>query len=170
MLLWGFMIIKIKKWSKDSFLPKMAHKDDAGVDCYIRCFKKPIFNEESGKKELIEVDSDSFTLKPLERIGCPLGFASAIPKGYYAAVVPRSGNALWKGLSIVNSPGTVDAGYRNEWIAIVINLSNKDVVLEKGEKICQFIIRRLVDIELEEVKNLEESERGLGGFGSTGAK
>lgn len=170
MLLWGFMIIKIKKWSKDSFLPKMAHKDDAGVDCFIRCFKKPIINKESGKKELIEIDSNTFTLKPLERIGCPLGFATAIPKGYYAAVVPRSGNALWKGLSIVNSPGTVDAGYRNEWIAIVINLSNKDVVLQKGEKICQFIIRRLVDIELEEVKNLETSERGLGGFGSTGAK
>ena len=164
------MIIKIKKWSKDSFLPKMAHKDDAGVDCFIRCFKKPVFNKESGKKELIEVDSNSFTLKPLERIGCPLGFASAIPIGYYAAVVPRSGNALWKGLSIVNSPGTIDAGYRNEWIAIVINLSNNDVVLEKGEKICQFIIRRLVDIDLEKVETLGESERGLGGFGSTGKK
>lgn len=166
----GIMIIKIKKWDKGSILPKIAHKDDAGVDCYIRCFKKPMVDKESGKKELIEIDSKTFTLKPLERIGCPLGFATAIPKGYYAAVVPRSGNALWKGLSIVNSPGTIDSGYRNEWIAIVINLSNNDVVLEKGEKICQFIIRRLVDIDLEEVKNLEESERGLGGFGSTGAK
>lgn len=164
------MIIKIKKWDKGSILPKIAHKDDAGVDCYIRCFKKPMVDKESGKKELIEIDSNTFTLKPLERIGCPLGFATAIPKGYYAAVVPRSGNALWKGLSIVNSPGTIDSGYRNEWIAIVINLSNNDVVLEKGEKICQFIIRRLVDIDLEEVNNLEESERGLGGFGSTGAK
>lgn len=166
----GIMIIKIKKWGKGSILPKIAHKDDAGVDCYIRCFKKPMVDKESGKKELIEIDSNTFTLKPLERIGCPLGFATAIPKGYYAAVVPRSGNALWKGLSIVNSPGTIDSGYRNEWIAIVINLSNNDVVLEKGEKICQFIIRRLVDIDLEEVNNLEESERGLGGFGSTGAK
>lgn len=166
----GIMIIKIKKWDKGSILPKIAHKDDAGVDCYIRCFKKPMVDKESGKKELIEIDSNTFTLKPLERIGCPLGFATAIPKGYYAAVVPRSGNALWKGLSIVNSPGTIDSGYRNEWIAIVINLSNNDVVLEKGEKICQFIIRRLVDIDLEEVNNLEESERGLGGFGSTGAK
>lgn len=166
----GIMIIKIKKWDKGSILPKIAHKDDAGVDCYIRCFKKPMVDKESGKKELIEIDSNTFTLKPLERIGCPLGFATAIPKGYYAAVVPRSGNALWKGLSIVNSPGTIDSGYRNEWIAIVINLSNNDVVLEKGEKICQFIIRRLVDIDLEEVKNIEDSERGLGGFGSTGAK
>jgi dUTP pyrophosphatase len=162
------MKIAIKKWTKDSILPKMANKTDAGFDCFIRTFKKPCV--EKGEKKLIDVDSDKYTLKPLERVGCPLGFATLIPDGYYAAVVPRSGNALWKGLSIVNTPGTIDSGYRNEWMAIVVNLSNEDAVLEKGEKICQFIIRKLESIELTEVENLPDSERGLGGFGSTGNK
>jgi len=78
--------------------------------------------------------------------------------------------ALWKGISIANTPGTIDAGYRNEWGAIVVNLSNEDVVLKKGERICQLIIRKLVDYEFEEVKELPSSNRGLGGFGSTGKK
>ena len=115
-----------------------------------------------------EIDDDEYTLQPLERILCPLGFATAIPEGYYAAVVPRSGLALWQGLSIVNSPGTIDSGYRNEWGAIVVNLSKSPVTLHKGDKICQLIIRKLVDYEFEEVETLPTSERGLGGFGSTG--
>ena len=162
------MDVHIKRWTEESKLPTMAHKGDAGVDCYIRCFKKPEYDNRSGEKKLIEIESDTYTLKPLERIGCPLGFATVIPEGYYAAVVPRSGNALWKGLSIVNTPGTIDSGYRNEWMAIVINLSNEDVKLIKGEKICQFILRKLDDFDLIEVKSLEDSDRGLGGFGSSG--
>ena len=163
------MKLPIKKWTENSILPKLAHDGDAGADCYIRCFKKPEFKD--GKKKMTDIDGDTYTLKPLERVGCPLGFATAIPKGYYAAVVPRSGNALWKGLSVVNSPGTIDAGYRNEWMCILINLSNEDVTVKKGERICQFIIRKLVDdLELVEFENLDDSERGLGGFGSTGTK
>jgi dUTP pyrophosphatase len=160
------MKIYIKKWAEDSKLPTRSHKDDAGYDCYVRCFKKPDVKE--GKKQLIDLDVDEYTLKPLERIGCPLGFATAIPIGYYAAVAPRSGNALWKGLSIVNTPGTIDAGYRNEWMAIIVNLSNEEVTIKKHEKICQFIIRKLPETELELVKDLPQSDRGLGGFGSTG--
>ena len=162
------MDLNIKKWTKDSILPTMAHKGDAGVDCFIRCFKKPQFNSKSGEKILIELDTDTYSLKPLERIGCPLGFATAIPEGFFAAVVPRSGNALWKGLSIVNTPGTIDAGYRNEWMAIVINLSNDEVELKKGEKICQFILRKLEDFKMVEVESIKDSDRGLGGFGSSG--
>ena len=161
------MDLHIKKWTEDSILPSIAHKGDAGVDCFIRCFKKPLIDKKTSEKKLIELDSDTYTLKPLERVGCPLGFATVIPAGYYAAVVPRSGNALWKGLSIVNTPGTIDAGYRNEWMAIVINLSNEEVDLHRGDKICQFILRKLVDYDLVEVKSLEDSKRGLGGFGST---
>jgi dUTP pyrophosphatase len=107
-------------------------------------------------------------LKPLERIGCPLGFSTAIPEGYYFKVVPRSGLALWDGLSIVNSPGTIDAGYRNEWMAIVVNLSNKEVILKKGERICQLILSKMYDYKFMETDELPESERGKGGFGSTG--
>jgi len=141
---------------------------DAGADARIMGFKKII--NESGKKELVEIDSDSYTLKPLERVGCPLGFATAIPEGYYFKVVPRSGLALWEGISIVNSPGTIDAGYRNEWMAIVVNLSNKDVMLKKGERICQIILGKLHEYEFIETEELSSSDRGLGGFGSTGKK
>ncbi len=107
-------------------------------------------------------------MKPLERIGCPLGFATAIPEGYFFKVVPRSGLALWDGISIVNSPGTIDTGYRNEWMAIVVNLSNNDVTLNKGDRICQIILGKLYNYEFIETDELPESIRGLGGFGSTG--
>ncbi|MFX1385459.1 MAG: dUTP diphosphatase, partial [Promethearchaeota archaeon] len=126
--------------------------------------------KKDGKKELVEIDSETYTLKPLERIGCPLGFATAIPEGFYFKVVPRSGLALWNGLSIVNAPGTIDAGYRNEWMAIVVNLSNEDVVLKRGERICQIVLGKLYDYEFVETEKLPDSDRGLGGFGSTGKK
>lgn len=158
--------IPLKKLRKDTPIPKQSKPGDAGADARIMGFKKII--HEKDKKELIDVDSDTYTLKPLERIGCPLGFSTAIPEGYYFKVVPRSGLALWDGISIVNAPGTIDAGYRNEWMAIVINLSNKDVVLRKGERICQIIFSKMYNYEFIETEKLLDSERGKGGFGSTG--
>jgi dUTP pyrophosphatase len=149
-------------------VPKISKLGDAGADARIMGFKR-IVNED-GKKDLIEVNSDSYALEPLERVACPLGFATAIPYGYYFKVVPRSGLALWEGISIVNSPGTIDSGYRNEWMAVVVNMSNKEVVLRKGDRICQIILGKIYDYEAIETDNLPESERGLGGFGSTGTK
>ena len=160
--------IPFKKLDKETIIPVPSKPDDAGADARIMGFKQII--NEGDKKELKELDLESYTLKPLERIGCPLGFATAIPDGYYFAVAPRSGLALWDGISIVNSPGTIDAGYRNEWMAIVVNLSNKEVTLKKGERICQIILRQMSEYEFVEVEELPESERGLGGFGSTGKK
>ena len=158
--------IPLKRLREDTLIPKPSKEGDAGADARIIGFK--MISHEEEKKELIEVDTDSYTLKPLERIGCPLGFSTAIPKGYYFKVVPRSGLALWDGLSIVNSPGTIDAGYRNEWMAIVVNLSNKDVTLKKGDRICQIILAKMHNYEFIEADELPESERGKGGFGSTG--
>ncbi|MDX1797767.1 MAG: dUTP diphosphatase [Candidatus Lokiarchaeia archaeon] len=158
--------IPLKKLNKDTIVPNPSKSGDAGADVRIIGFKKII--HESNKRELIDIDSDSYTLKPLERVGCPLGFSTAIPEGYYFKVVPRSGLALWDGISIVNSPGTIDAGYRNEWMAIVVNLSNKDVILKKGERICQIILSKMYDYKFIETDELPESERGKGGFGSTG--
>ena len=160
------LLIPVKKIRKNITIPKPSKPGDAGADARIKGFKKIIV--EGTKKELHDVESETYTLKPLERIGCPLGFATAIPEGYYFKVVPRSGLALWEGLSIVNSPGTIDAGYRNEWMAIVVNLSNKEVTLKKGERICQIILCKIHDYVFKETENLPESERGLGGFGSTG--
>jgi dUTP pyrophosphatase len=158
--------IPLKKLRKDTLVPKPSKSGDAGADARIMGFKKII--HENDKKELIEIDTDSYTLKPLERVGCPLGFSTAIPEGYYFKVVPRSGLALWDGISIVNSPGTIDAGYRNEWMAIVVNLSNKEYTLKKGERICQIILSKMYDYKFIETDELPESERGKGGFGSTG--
>lgn len=160
------MLIPLKPLRKGLIIPKPSKLGDAGADARIMGFKKII--KENGKKELIEIDSDSYTLKPLERIGCPLGFATAIPEGYFFQVVPRSGLALWDGISIVNSPGTIDTGYRNEWMAIVVNLSNNEVTLKKGDRICQIILGKLHNYEFIESDKLPESVRGLGGFGSTG--
>jgi dUTP pyrophosphatase len=158
--------IPIKTFGKGTEIPRISNPGDAGADARIIGFKKIIINEK--KKELKDIEADSYTLKPLERIGCPLGFATAIPKGYYFKVVPRSGLALWEGISIVNSPGTIDSGYRNEWMAIVVNLSNKEVILKKGERICQIILGKLHNFEFIETDILSDSERALGGFGSTG--
>ena len=158
--------IPLKKLRKDTIIPKPSKYGDAGADARIMGFKKIAY--ENDKKELIEIDTDTYTLKPLERIGCPLGFSTAIPEGYYFKVVPRSGLALWDGISIVNSPGTIDTGYRNEWMAIVVNLSNKEVTLKKGERICQIIFSKIYYYKFIETDELPESERGKGGFGSTG--
>jgi dUTP pyrophosphatase len=158
--------IPLKKLKKDTLIPSPSRSGDAGADARIIGFKKII--HENNKKELIDVDLDTYTLKSLERIGCPLGFSTAIPEGYYFKVVPRSGLALWDGLSIVNSPGTIDAGYRNEWMVIVVNLSNREVVLKKGDRICQIILSKMYDYKFVETNELPESERGKGGFGSTG--
>jgi dUTP pyrophosphatase len=162
----NIMKIPIKKLHKDTKVPKQANPGDAGRDAYIVGFRIPRVDGE--KKTLVDVKEDTYLLKPLERIGCRLGFATAIPEGYFFQVVPRSGLALWDGLSIVNTPGTIDTGYRNEWMAIIVNLSNKDVTLKKGDRICQIILAKLQDFEFEEVPELPSSERGLGGFGSTG--
>ncbi len=160
------LIIPVKKIRKNITIPKPSKPGDAGADARIEGFKKIIVG--GTKKELHDVESDTYTLKPLERIGCPLGFATAIPEGYYFKVVPRSGLALWEGLSIVNSPGTIDSGYRNEWMAIIVNLSNTDVTLKKGDRICQIILTKMIGYQFEEVNELPESDRGQGGFGSTG--
>ncbi len=160
------MLVPLKMLKKDLVVPKPSRPGDAGADARIMGFKK-IMNE-GGKKELIDVNADSYVIKPLERVGCPLGFSTAIPEGYFFQVVPRSGLALWDGLTIVNTPGTIDAGYRNEWIAIIANISNKDVTLKLGDRICQIILAKLHDYEFEIMDELPESERGMGGFGSTG--
>ena len=85
-------------------------------------------------------------------------------------MVPRSGLALWDGLSIENSPGTIDVGYRNEWMAIIVNLAKKEVTLKKGERICQIILSKMYNYKFIESNELPESERVLGGFGSTGKR
>ena len=109
-------------------------------------------------------------LKPMERKLIPTGLYVEIPAGYEAQIRPRSGLALKKGITVLNSPGTIDADYRGEVGIILINLSNDDFVIESGERICQMIIASHETVEWNLVEKLEETQRGEGGFGHTGKK
>jgi dUTP pyrophosphatase len=107
-------------------------------------------------------------LKQLERALIPTGLFIELPKGYEAQIRPRSGLALKHGISLVNTPGTIDADYRGEIGVIIINLSKEEFIVKKGERIAQMIITKHEIPEIVEVKELNETDRGAGGFGSTG--
>jgi dUTP pyrophosphatase len=114
--------------------------------------------------------SAPITLPPLGRIIVKTGLFIELPIGYEAQVRPRSGLAIKKGITVLNSPGTVDADYRGEIGVILVNLSNEDFVIENGERIAQLIIAKHERAEWIEVQELSETSRGEGGFGSTGVK
>ena len=109
-------------------------------------------------------------LRPLERRLIPTGLHIALPAGYEAQVRPRSGLALKKGITVLNSPGTIDADYRGEVGVLLINLSQEDFVVNDGERIAQMVIARHEQGEFEAVEVLDETERGEGGYGHTGVK
>ena len=139
--------IKIKLLDKSLPLPKYAHKGDAGLDLY---------------------SSINCVLKPYERKLIPTGIKIAIPEGYAGFVQPRSGLAIKNGISLVNSPGLIDSVYRGEVCVILINLdSKKEFIINKGDKICQLVIKKIEEAQLIEVDELDETYRGEGGFGST---
>lgn len=108
------------------------------------------------------------TLPSLGRTLIPTGLFIELPMGYEAQVRPRSGLSIKKGVTVLNSPGTVDADYRGEIKVILVNLSNEDFIIEDGERIAQMVIAQHATIEWESSVELEETERGAGGFGSTG--
>lgn len=111
---------------------------------------------------------ESIVLKPLERRLIPTGLYIELPEGYEAQVRPRSGLALKKGITVLNSPGTVDADYRGEVGVILINLSQEDFTITDGERIAQLVIAKHEQVEWQAVEVLGETQRGAGGFGSTG--
>lgn len=144
------MEIKIVNKSNNE-LPAYSTKLSAGMD--LRAFL-----------------SAPVVLKPMERKLIPTGLFVEIPEGYEAQIRPRSGLALKKGITVLNSPGTIDADYRGEVGIILINLSNEDFVIESGERICQMIIASHETVSWNLVEKLEETVRGEGGFGHTGKK
>ena len=113
---------------------------------------------------------ESIVLRPLERRLIPTGLYIALPEGYEAQVRPRSGLALKHGLTVLNAPGTIDADYRGEIGVVLVNLSDKDFVVNDGERIAQLVIARYEQAELQLVDVLDETERGAGGYGHTGVK
>lgn len=142
------MKIKIVNRSKHA-LPEYATPLSAGLDLRAN-LEEPV------------------TLKSLERKLIPTGLFIELPEGYEAQIRPRSGLAIKHGVSLVNTPGTIDADYRGEIGVIVINLSKDDFTIENGERICQMVIAKHERAEWIEVESLNETERGAGGFGHTG--
>ncbi|MFH1783486.1 MAG: dUTP diphosphatase [bacterium] len=142
------MRVNIKRLSKDVAIPRYKHKGDAGMD--------------------LRNAGDDVVLKSLERALIPTGLKVAIPENYELQIRPRSGLAIKKGLSVLNTPGTIDAGYRGEIGIIIFNASSEDVTIKKGDRIAQAILNKFETIEWNEVDELDETTRNEGGFGSTG--
>lgn len=115
-------------------------------------------------------NEEPIVIAPLQRVMVPTGLYVEIPAGYEIQVRPRSGLAAKKGVTVLNSPGTIDADYRGEICVILVNLSSEEFVIEKGERIAQLVLARHERIEWEESGRLSDSGRGAGGFGSTGVK
>lgn len=113
---------------------------------------------------------ESIVLHPMERRLVPTGLFMALPVGYEAQIRPRSGLALKHGITVLNTPGTIDADYRGEIMVLLINFSQNDFVINDGERIAQMVIAKHENAEFIEVENLDDTERGTGGYGHTGVK
>lgn len=157
--------IKIINKSKNP-LPKYETEGAAGCD--VRAELSHI-NEKFLFNASINGNYESITIQPLGRALIPTGLFMAIPKGYEIQVRPRSGLALKKGLTLANCVGTIDSDYRNEAGVICINLSNEPITIPQGERICQFVLSKVEQIDWVVVDELDNTNR-TGGFGSTGTK
>lgn len=142
------MQVKIVNQSKHD-LPQYATPHSAGMD--------------------LRANIDNpLVIKPLQRLLVPTGIYIQLPVGYEAQIRPRSGLALKRGISVANSPGTIDADYRGEIRVILVNLSDEDFVINDGERICQMVVARHSTVQWEVAESLDDSSRGAGGFGHTG--
>lgn len=139
--------VKIKRIHPDARFPKYEHPGDSGADLYAL---------------------EEFILPPLERKIIPTGLCAEVPPGFELQVRPKSGLALSHGLTVLNTPGTIDAGYRGEIKVILINLGQDTYRVKIGQKIAQLVVTPVVTACFQEVDEVSESERGAGGFGSTG--
>jgi|TARA_B100000780_G_scaffold264122_1_gene218530 dUTP pyrophosphatase len=143
--------IQIKKLSPSASIPKYETLGSSGMDIAAHLENKIVINP--GEKALVST-----------------GFAIAIPRGYEVQIRPRSGLAVKKNITVLNTPGTIDADYRGEIKVILINHGKEQFVIENGERIAQMVVCPVIQANLEEVKELNETDRGAGGFGSTGTK
>ena len=125
---------------------------------------------ESAGMDLRAYLSEPMVLEPMQRALVPTGISIELPHGYECQLRPRSGLALKKGITLLNTPGTIDADYRGEVGVILINLSNEPFVIENGERICQMVVTNYSKVEWKAAETLEETTRGEGGFGHTGVK
>ena len=141
------MKLKVKKLNPEARIPGYAHEGDSGMDLY---------------------SVENTTIEPGERKTVKTGLAISLPKGFEAQVRPKSGLASNSGITVLNTPGTVDSCYRGEIMVIMANLGKQPYKVEKGKKIAQMVIARVEEAEVEETDKLDETTRSDGGFGSTG--
>lgn len=141
------VVLKIRRLDPDVTVPRYAHPGDAGLDL---------------------AAAEDRSVASGERVAVSTGLAIAVPPGWVGLVHPRSGLALERGLTVVNAPGTIDAGYRGELKVLLVNLSDETVEISRGDRIAQLLLQRVGRAVLAESDDLGETERGAGGFGSTG--
>ncbi len=139
--------LDVRRLDPDLALPGYAHPGDAGLDLYA---------------------ADTTTLQPGERALVPCGIVVAVPEGHVGLVHPRSGLAVDHGLTVLNAPGTIDAGYRGELKVLLINLGQDAVEIQHGERIAQLLLLPVALVDVREVDRMDSTARGSGGFGSTG--
>lgn len=160
------MDLKIKKLTETTIIPTKAHESDACFDIYANC-PDAVYVE-------WDVDSAKFITKPgiklypNQAITINTGFCTEIPEGYFAPVFCRSGMGIKKHLRLSNSVGIIDSSYRGEWMVALHNDGDKPQIINHGDRIAQFAILPVLNVNLIETDSLEETERGTGGFGSTG--
>ena len=143
--------IQIKKLSNSVLTPKYETSGSSGMDIAAHI-------------------ENNITINPGEKALVATGFSIAIPKGYEVQIRPRSGLAAKKNITVLNTPGTIDADYRGEIKVILINLGKDKFIIENGERIAQMVVCPVIQVDLEEVKELSDTKRGSSGFGSTGDK
>ena len=140
-------VLRVRRLDPDVPLPSYAHPGDAGMDL---------------------ASAEQRTLGPGERAAVATGLAVAVPDGWVGLVHPRSGLSLRDGVTVVNAPGTVDSGYRGELKVLLVNLGDRPVEITRGERIAQLVLQRVGLAVIQEVDELDDTQRGAGGFGSTG--
>jgi dUTP pyrophosphatase len=144
------MKVRINRINSDVKLPEYKHEGDAGMDIFY--------------------SGDDIVLTAGDRFLMPTGIKIAIPRGYEVQIRPRSGLAINKGLTVLNTPGTIDSAYRGEVKVIIFNTGRQEVLIKKGERIAQMVLNKYETVEWEECAELDDTGRGEGGFGSTGIK
>ncbi len=141
--------LPVRRLDPDVSLPRYANPGDAGLDL---------------------ASAEDRVVQPGERVAVSTGLAVAVPEGWVGLVHPRSGLALRSGLTVVNAPGTVDAGYRGELKVLLVNLGDEPVTIGRGDRVAQLLLQEVGVAEVVEVDELDETQRGAGGFGSTGTR
>lgn len=164
------MNINIKRLTDTATIPTKAHDTDACFDIYADCpndkYSAVVYNESSGNVDFI--DEDGIKIAPGEWKTIHTGFCTEIPEGYFAPVFCRSGMGIKRHLRLSNSVGIIDSSYRGEWLVALHNDGKENQIIKHGDRIAQFAILPVLDIQLNEVTDISETDRGSSGFGSTG--